>query len=183
MATSVADIRKFHFAETDGLLLDTNVWLLLYGPGEPHDPRVEVYSEAFVQILNARSRINLDALVLSEFINRFARFEYELFKASNKSAPDSFKGFRDTPEFVPIASAISVAAKKLVGHSHRIESSFADFPVEKVLDDFGKGGKDFNDQVLSELCKSKGYALVSDDGDFSTSGLTVITANARLLGN
>jgi predicted nucleic acid-binding protein len=183
MAISVADIRKYHFAETEGLLLDTNVWLLLYGPGEPHDSRVDVYSEAFVQILNAKSRINLDALVLAEFINRFARFEFELFKSNNEAVPDSFKRFRNTPDFVPIALAISVAAKKLVKHSYRVESIFADLPVEKVLDDFGKGGQDFNDQLLGELCMAKGYVLVTDDGDFTAPGLRVVTANAKLLGH
>jgi len=43
------------------------------------------------------------------------------------------------------------------------------------------GNSDFNDLVLVELCRSKGFMLVTDDGDFKGKGITVLTANRRLL--
>ncbi len=133
--------------------------------------------------MNAKSRIHLDALLLSEIVNRCTRFEYELLKSGGTKVPDTFKAFRDTSEFVAIASAVSVIAKKVAGHCARIESNFINSPVEELLDDFAKGSKDFNDQLLNELCRAKGHLLVTDDGDFASSGITVITANARLLHN
>jgi len=53
--------------------------------------------------------------------------------------------------------------------------------IETVLCEFEKGNSDFNDQVLCEICKEKGFTLVTDDPDFSGSGVTILTANSRLL--
>jgi hypothetical protein len=182
MASSTFDIQAYHFSEADGLLLDANIWLLLYGPGAPDQSRrVAIYSEAFVEILNAGSRINLEVLVLSEFINRCARFEYDLRRVDDPTIPTSFKAFRNTPAFAGIASSISVAAKKVVQHCRRVDSGFPELLVESVLDEYSGGRTDFNDQALAGLCKLKGYKLVTDDSDFISSDVTVITANVKLL--
>jgi predicted nucleic acid-binding protein len=181
MANSVTDIRKHIFAETDIIVLDANIWLFLYGPGEPTDRRTAMYSQAFVQILNSGCRIHLDALVLSEVINRLARFEHELLMESGAQVPTDFKQFRDSPQFSAVALDISVTAKKLVNYTKQVETNFSGVPLVEMLDEFGKGSKDFNDQLLAELCKSKNYTLVTDDGDFAVPGLKVITGNARLL--
>ena len=94
--------------------------------------------------------------------------------------PENFKVFRDSAQFVPIASAICVAAKKIVGHCRRVESGFSEGGIEAILDTFANGSRDFDDQLLAELCRAKGYKLVTDDGDFSFPGITVITANSTL---
>lgn len=43
------------------------------------------------------------------------------------------------------------------------------------------GISDFNDQVLTTLCKRSGLKLVTDDGDFKGRGIPIITANQKLL--
>jgi len=53
--------------------------------------------------------------------------------------------------------------------------------IVALVDEYEKGNSDFNDQVLAELCKSKGLTLVTDDSDFADTGLTIVTANQRLL--
>jgi predicted nucleic acid-binding protein len=181
MAGNTLDIRTYHFSEAEGLVFDTNIWILLYGPGDPTDPRVTVYSESFLQILNASCQIHLDILVLGEFINRLARLEHELLKDHDASVPEVFKKFRDTPRFVPIATSICVAAKKVLNHCCRVDSRFPEIAIEPLLEEFAKGSRDLNDQVLAELCKSQGYKLVTDDGDFTFPEVTVITANRKLL--
>src|SRR5260370_29601979 len=114
MANSVTDIRKYIFAETDVIVLDANIWLLLYGPGEPTDRRTAMYSQAFVQILNSGCRIHLDALILSEVINRLARFEHELLMESGAQVPTDFKTFRDISQFSSVALYISVTPNNLL---------------------------------------------------------------------
>jgi len=70
-------IEEYTFAAADKLLFDANIWLYIYGPqGNPADQRTRVYSAALAKILAARSRIVLDVLILSEFINRYARLRY-----------------------------------------------------------------------------------------------------------
>lgn len=49
------------------------------------------------------------------------------------------------------------------------------------MDEYEDGGSDFNDQIIRELCRSKGLKLITDDGDFKSQGIAVLTANQRLL--
>lgn len=37
------------------------------------------------------------------------------------------------------------------------------------------------DQVIREACKRSGLKLVTDDADFAGEGVTILTANRRLL--
>ena len=83
MPGTVRRLGTYHFRETDRLLFDTNVWLFLYSPQYgPNDNRVRVYSAAVKSALTAHSHIFVDALVLSEFINAWARFMYNKLPAS-----------------------------------------------------------------------------------------------------
>jgi predicted nucleic acid-binding protein len=56
-----------------------------------------------------------------------------------------------------------------------------DFRDVVLVDEYAAGDSDFNDQVLTALCKKKGLKMVTDDVDFKGRGIPVITANKRLL--
>ena len=60
-----APVNEYIFTSEDRLLLDTNVWLLVYGPQKPGaaDARVPVYSNAVKRILNAGSSVCIDGLM------------------------------------------------------------------------------------------------------------------------
>ena len=78
-ATSKAaySIDQYTFSDTDEVLLDANIWLFVYGPQySATDQRTAVYSDALKRMLSAKTRIFVDVLVLSEFVNSFARFSF-----------------------------------------------------------------------------------------------------------
>jgi predicted nucleic acid-binding protein len=56
-----------------------------------------------------------------------------------------------------------------------------DEKVDALIDEYAAGNSDFNDQVLTTLCKRSGLKLVTDDGDFKGRGIPIITANQKLL--
>jgi hypothetical protein len=181
MAINAEDIRTYIFGENEELLLDANIWLLLYGPNSPGSWRVRTYSEAFGRMLRAHTRIHLEVLVISEFVNRFARIEHGLLRTSDPSLPQDFKQFRKLPVFVPVAEKIRDSSKRLVKCCNQTDSGFSDLALNELLDEFSSGAHDFNDQVLADLCKRRAFKLVTDDSDFRLSGINVITANAKLL--
>ena len=173
-------ISTYRFCDTDHLLFDTNIWLFLYGSQYgPTDSRVRVYSAALKNILAAQSRILIDVLVLSEFMNRMARFAYNTLSAQTR--PGDFKAYRKSLAFKPVAKGIADACRRILGHATRTDSGFPSLHIETVLCDYEVGKADFNDQVLAKLCKSKGLTLVTDDSDFKGLGLTLLTENKRLL--
>lgn len=176
MTNKAQEITRYDFKCSDELLLDTNVWLLLYAPQMPGDSRVEVYSQALRKILAANSRIYIDVLIVSEFITQYARLKHQLISPKIK-----FKDFRRSQDFKCVAQDIVADVKMVLRHCKRLESGFDSLAIETLLDNYAMGESDFNDQILASLCKNNGLKLVTDDGDFKDCGVPVVTANKRLL--
>jgi predicted nucleic acid-binding protein len=170
-------VKDHIFNSKDQLFLDANVWLFLYGPQKPDDPKVNIYSEAFSKILLAKSTIYIDVLVISEFINTYARIEFKMF---NKKYTD-FKKFRDSLDFKPIAKKISPLVNRILSQSVRIDDGFSKIKMIELLNQYSEGKSDFNDQIIIEVCKKEGLTLITHDGDFHGQGIPLITANKNLL--
>ena len=177
MKNSARDIRSYVFKSTDELLLDANIWLFVYAPSKPNDGRVKVYSRALSKMLKAKSRIYIDVLLVSEFINSYARMKHNILNPGVRFN----KRFRQSAAFKPIAQDVAADARLVLQHCTRVESGFDVLNIDTLVDEYEKGNSDFNDQVLADLCRSKGLTLVTDDRDFKDCGLTVVTANRRLL--
>lgn len=169
-------IASYAFTPEDELLLDANIWLLIYGPQKPRDWRVDVYSDALDRMLVAQSRIYIDVLIVSEFINVYARLQQKLLAPSSQ-----FKQFRMSNDFKPVAQEISANMKRVLQHCIRLANGFESLAIDALMDDYAAGDSDFNDQILADLCQQRSLKLVTDDGDFKERGIPVITANRRML--
>ena len=185
MKNKVVDVQNYHFQPQDKLLFDTNIWLILFGPQEPRKTkRINIYSSAFQSILKAKSKIYIDVLVVSEFINTYARQKWNLKKLDQNLAEkykESFKNFRNSSHFKPIAQQIAADIKRVLELCHKIEDEFEKLDTNRLISEYAGGNHDFNDQVLRELCKNRRLKLITDDGDFKGEGIPILTANRRLL--
>ena len=173
MAHKAVEVRHYNFTPQDKLFLDANIWFYLYGPQKPGNHWVRIYSTVFGSILNAKSRIYIDVLVVSEFINTYARLQWKLVVPHIKS----FKAFRNSPHFKQVAQDIAADAKRVIDHCSRLESGFATLAIDDLLTDYAAGNSDFNDQVITELCKSNGLTLVTNDRDFRSQEIPILTTN------
>lgn len=171
-------VKTHKFSSTDRLFLDTNIWLYLHGPHEPQASKlVKTYSDAFKRILSAQCQIYVDVTVISEFINRYTRMQWKLAASHFRE----FKDFRKSPFFKLHVSDIVADAKLVMRHCVAIESGFDRLNIDTLLDVYADGKSDFNDQIIVELCKRKGLILLTHDGDFKDSDLSILTANRSLL--
>ena len=173
------EARHHNFTSEDKLFLDANIWLYLFGPRKLGDHWVQIYSEVFERILNANSQIYVDVLVVSEFINAYARTEWRTIAPHLRS----FKDFRSSRGFKPVAEDITAGVKQIVSHCTRIESGFTTLPMNDLLADYISGDFDFNDQVITDICKNNGFTLITNDSDFKIQEIPILTANQSLLRN
>ena len=181
MKNKAYEISNYKFNAQENLLFDANIWLDIYGPqGNPTSHRAQVYSRALGNALKAGCSLYMDVLILSEFVNRFARLEYG-FLQSRGTAPRDFKSFRNTPDFVPIAEHIANNLRRILQNCKRTESGFSTIHIQNMLSEYKQGGQDVNDQILIALCKAQGFIFVTHDADFKDRGLTILSANRRLL--
>lgn len=179
MRHSALDVANYVFEDDDELFLDANIWLIVYGPYGTTDARVDTYSLALRRILEAKCRIHVDVLVVSEFINSYSRMKWK--QSADGKIYRNFKAFRDSRYFRSVAQEVVGGVRRVVAHCSRIESRFETLDVDGLIEEYARGGADFNDQVIRELCKSRNLTLVTDDGDFDAAGIPVLTANRRLL--
>ena len=177
MRYKAGEVRHYNFTARDNLFLDANIWLYLYGPPKPRSYWRSIYESVFNRMLRAKSRIYIDALVLSEFINTYARLKWR----DASSYPNTFKTFRSSSDFKAVAQDIATHVQQIMKHCVRIESGFTTLSINNLLDDYISGNSDFNDQVITEICKNNGCTLITNDRDFKTQEIPILTANPSLL--
>lgn len=181
MTAKVIDALRYGFSDGDRVLIDANVWLYLFGPKPPNSKLAQSYSSVLKNLQQAKSEIFLDVLVLSEFVNRFARDQHRVLAVPGAAISGDFKVFRDTPDFVPVAEAIQASVLTIGRFAKPIDHPLTAFDVPGLLADFAKGARDLNDQLLCETCRKYGLALLSNDADLSHAAVNVFTTNPHLL--
>ena len=179
MQNKIISISNYAFTRGDSFLIDANIWIFLYGRQDPRDRRIEIYSNALKEILKNSCQIFVDVLVLSEFINRYARIEHKF--AKTEGCPENFKDFRNSASFQPVARGIAAACRSILKNCMRTESLFEQVDIEAVLNDYEAQHRDFNDQILSGICREKKLQMISDDWDFRNLEINLLTANKKLL--
>src|SRR5439155_1093889 len=132
--------------------IDANVWLFIHGPASiPSNPVVQAYAAIFSKLLLAGVRPVLDVLVLGEFINRYARIEYERAdppNATGKRVYRNFKKFRESPGFAAVATDIANQCTPVVNLCRCIDHNFSEWDIPALLRDFSTGAFDCIDQLL-----------------------------------
>lgn len=175
----IRDVQTYSFSSKDNLFLDTNIWIYIYGPIPNKNDLTDIYSKTLDKIRNAFSKIFINELILSEFINTYARLEYN--QLSKEIKPSEFKKYRASSLFKLVAEDIYRSTKRIINRCNQCNSNFEKADIEKVLFAFSKGDKDFNDQIFSEICKKNHLIMITDDLDFRNYDIPILTANKKLL--
>jgi len=179
MKNKAHNLAAYAFKSDEPLLLDTNVWLYLYpAPSDRATGYAAGYSAALKNMLAAGSCLVMDAMILSEYLNRYCRIEWS---ALHKRTYSDFKAFRKSTHFQPVGQGAATYARSMLKLCTCHDHPFASADVARVLTDFETGWKDFNDGLLAETCRHHNWKLVTNDGDFTAGGIEVLTTNPKLL--
>lgn len=179
MTFKAADIRTYAFRKEDRLLLDANIWLSIYGPIASQDERTVIYSKALRQIFSSKCTVLLDVAVLAEYINRFAKLEYE--QLEDNIRPNTFKDFRVSAMFRAVAAEVAINVKSILKNTTCCNFDFESINIDSLLSDYQSGVLDFNDSLIVELCKAQDLKLITHDKDFKNCDIPVLTAHRKLL--
>jgi predicted nucleic acid-binding protein len=180
------DIRKHAFKGDEKLFLDTNIWFYIFGPA-PKNPKPDYrimrkwYSDAYKTIQEKNCSIYTDALIISEFVNAFAR---EMLKRYNYGIAKQidYKEYRKTSDFKNKVGTITSETKKIFKSSAKCNSDFESMDFDLFFLEFEKCNLDLNDIIYNDICKTKGFTLVTNDKDFKSCDIPIMTANNELLG-
>lgn len=167
------EINQLDQLASEKFFFDTNILLYLFY-SHTVDWASRSYSALYMQMLNKGIKMYIDNTVLSEFINRVIRIEYDM---KMKISPDEFmpfKRYRDTDD-----------GQHTVNHANNLVKNILKFILidGEVMDKIDiqsiliVDSLDYNDKVIEHLCESKGYILVTNDIDFKESEIDILSAH------
>jgi len=179
------DAESYCFHEGEPILLDANVWIYLMFPSAQPTPwYAKSYSSVLKQMLFARAQPVIEALVLSEYLNRYWRVEWKAWLRRNPVLAPQFnddKEFRLSPHFQPIGAAAVADAHQILKLCQMADTPMQLCNLAEMFAEFGAGTLDFNDGILVETCRLRGWKMLTHDRDMKVGGLEILTTNPKLL--
>jgi len=167
------------FQKGEKILLDANVWLYLQPPVAQPTPHYSwQYSAALKNLLTAGAQPVIETLVLSEYLNRYLRLEYDV---SWRSKYQYFKDFRRSCDFQTVAKGAVAEARQILKLATAEDTPFSQTDLISILIETEAGSLDFNDGILVETCRLQGWKLLTNDSDMTIGGIDVLTTNRKLL--
>jgi predicted nucleic acid-binding protein len=123
----------------------------------------------------------VDFIVISEVVNRAIRTEYEKHlqghNISGKNLP--FKQFRNSQDGQDALHDIyQIVNKKIVNKFNITGKVFTKSDIENFLQ---VDSVDFSDKGIISLCQENGFVLLTNDKDFASADLEILTSNQALL--
>jgi predicted nucleic acid-binding protein len=169
----------YRFQEGEAIFIDANVWLFLHPPagGQSSGWAVD-YSDIYKRLLEAKAQPVTDALVLSEYLNRYFRLEYD---GGWRQQYRDFKAFRKSSYFKGLAEDAIAEVRQITKKALIEDTPLKSLNFDDILTETESGTLDFNDAILVESCRHHGWKLLTNDEDCAVGGIEVITALPALL--
>jgi len=179
--SSIENITRYDISEVDNFLFDTNIRIYLYW--EQIDSNVDIvniYSNFFKTLLDQKKKIYITATVLSEFLNRSLRIDYDLLKKERWENYNYKRDYRGSSDYKKIVNHIKYALSSLYESVlFSKNDNFWNINMVELLD--GASNWDLNDLIISEVGSENNYWLVTHDADFKSEKINILTANTKLL--
>jgi hypothetical protein len=180
----IIDIQSYIPQKGERFIIDTNIWLYLFCPIANYKQQlIKPYEKFFETGIKQNSWFHINSLIISEFINRYFRLEFNIL--NSKSGPlysDFKKDYRGSKEFLKTASIIKITLQKNIFKiSKRIDDQFSKINIDAIINSIDE--IDFTDEYISNLSSLDNIKIVTNDFDFglSKSDIVIITANTKLL--
>ncbi|HCZ36712.1 MAG TPA: twitching motility protein PilT [Cytophagales bacterium] len=162
------------------IFFDANVLIYLFWPtGSQHWENR--YSNAYGNLLTQGNELVVDHLVISETINVAIRAEYRKHLLANTLTEQvlPFKTFRNSAEGQSVVNDVYLIVKHSILDLFTIvEKNFTKADIESFLT---YDTLDFNDKGILAICKENDFVLLTNDKDFNTTEIDILTANSILL--
>jgi predicted nucleic acid-binding protein len=162
------------------VFFDANILLYIFWPtGTPK--WVSEYSTIFNRLIKQKNEMAVDVTVISEVINRSIRIEYDKYIAEKRIKKEDFpfKKYRDSQEGKDaITDIYSILNKKILPLFRVLGKAYTKSDIEGFL---SADNLDFSDKLIVSLCKDNNCILMTNDRDYATSDIDILSSNPVLV--
>ena len=175
MAKVYKNIDEVNSFQQRGFFFDTNVLIFLYNSNSRYK-NTAYYSALHKKLLETESEIIVDSTVISEYINRSLRIEFDNYK-SRLTDKVTYKEFRDSEIGQKKTEDVYYVVNIFLSQFNVVNTIVADLDFESVLQ---VDKLDFNDKIIKHICSTNNYILVTDDSDYKEHEIEILTNNKAL---
>lgn len=164
----------------NNIFVDANVLIYLFWPiGSKELENIEKnYAKGYNLLLKQNNKLFINFLVVSEIINVVLRLEHKKYNESN-ACNVGFKTYRDSQHGKEVLEDIyTIVREDILARFEIIDIEFDKEEIEKflVVEDI-----DINDKAILEVCRENNMILFTNDSDFKSSYIDLLTCNYKLL--
>lgn len=170
MPNSIIKISDYSPKPGDVFFFDNNIWMYIFCPlaNFQKEKKQRVYSSFFSHLLSRNLHIYTNALVLSEFANRYLRLDFDLVRKDPKADlrySDFKRDFVGSDRYNATVADVKKYMLQIVNVCQRCSDEFNSINISDVFSLFCNIG--FNDSYYINLASTKKWKIVSDDSDFT----------------
>ncbi len=167
MGPKISNISSYTPLFTDIFFFDTNIWMYLFCPlGNYNVKKQRIYSLFYSQLIQRKSTLFVNSLLLSEFSNAYLRLDFELWKKETQNYSAIFKkDFVGSARYGETVTEIKAGIQNILKFSEKSPDEFNALNIDNITQHLEF--IDFNDSYYIELAKIKNWIIVTDDGDFT----------------
>lgn len=178
---STKDIHSFKPNKQHLFIMDTNILIKLLYPSMS-GKNTAPYEKLYQSILSNGSKFIISSIQISEFINRCIRFQFSLWKDTQKQEVDFKADYRESDDYRESMNAIlEIIKTDILPLSTCINDRFCEMNIENLYQ-YGFS-YDFNDSLIAEIARLNNATLITDDRDFGnySKHIDIVTGNKTLL--
>ncbi|MBL4828984.1 MAG: hypothetical protein JKY55_03715 [Aliivibrio sp.] len=179
-----ASLKNITLGECVGLMPDANVWLFIYGDIDYHKPyQTRVYSNFLKIVKENKTPLYTTPVVLSEFHNRMIKSPFERLRQECKEKEQEipkWKSFRNSGNGIEALESAADNISYILEDCEVIDLVSNSKWLVETSDSLSKSCGELNDAYIEKVCADNNIALVTDDGDFINSNITIYSANGKL---
>lgn len=164
------------------VFFDANVLIYIFWPSGSYQWEA-TYSSAFGQLLRQKNELLVDFIVISEIVNRTIRLSYENHLSANniQKINLSFKKYRNSVEGQSALSDIYLMVETNILSTFTIVGkSFTKAEIQSFLT---IEPLDFSDKGILLTCQHNACVLLTNDIDYKTAAIDILTSNPAILRN
>lgn len=170
---------QIHQLKNRLIFFDANVLIYLFVPtGKEYFENI--YSSMFSLLIKHKNKLVIDFIVLSEFVNRAIRIDYERYLQLNNldKSSLSFKTYRnETDGKQKLQQLYGLVANRILKYFNIVENGISSEDLVSML---SVDALDFNDKAIQHICRQNNFILLTNDVDYKETSLEILTANSRL---
>ncbi|MFA7084087.1 MAG: type II toxin-antitoxin system VapC family toxin [Arcobacteraceae bacterium] len=138
------------------------------------------YAKMYSKLNTQNNTYAVDFIVISEFVNRAIRIEYEKYlKEFNLTKKDfNFKEYRDSKDGNEALEDIyEIVSAEILEKFEVVEKVYSKSTIYSLL---SVDELDFSDKVIVQICSENNCILITNDKDFKNSNIPIISCNKNL---